>query len=117
MTLGDILFLLSLCAVSFIAGRISMMNTIVRAVINESENQPELESGAGTLKIEKIGEFYYAYVDSDFAGQSKTFDDLFTNMAKNKKFAEWKMKELPDNLTDEEKTLLVQAIAKNFTPK
>lgn len=115
MTIGDILLYAFLFGITFFAGRLSMMHSIVKAVISEHENSTVDQPGI--LKIEKINNIYYAYVDTDFAGQAGTFDELFTNMAKNHRFNEWKINELPKDFSDEEKELMFRAIEKNFTSK
>lgn len=115
MTIGDILFFAFLFGITFFAGRLSMMHSIVKAVIDDQNTEDKNEPG--TLKIEKINDIYYAYVNTNFAGQSTNFDELFTNMAKNNRFSEWKITELPKDFSDEEKELMFQAIQKNFTAK
>jgi hypothetical protein len=112
MTLGDFLLFLFGVAIVFFAGRVSMMHSLIKAVVNDNEN--ETDKTPGSLKIEKIGNIYYAYVGSDFAGQAATFDELFDNMAKNRQFSTWKIGEVPDSLTNEEKESLFNAIKKNF---
>lgn len=116
MTIGDVLLYAFLFFITFFAGRISMMHSIVKAVINDQDS-PNRADAVRLLKIEKIDNVYYAYVDTDFAGQSNNFDDLFANMAKSRRFSEWKLAELPKELSQEERDLMRQAIEKSFTEK
>ena len=115
MTLGDLLVLILFLTVAFFAGRITMMRSIVRAVIEEHENNST--DSERVLHVEKIGNVYYAYVNADFAGQASNFDDLFLAMSKNRKFNEWKISEFPSEFTNEERELMIQAIEKHFTKK
>lgn len=110
MTIGDILFFLGIVTAAFFAGRISMMNSIVKAVIDESEAE---NAESEELKIEKINDIYYAYVGVDFAGQAKTFDELFENMKRDQRFGTFKLTNI-SNLSDAEQKLLYDAIKRNY---
>ena len=118
MTLGDFLLFLGTFILVFFAGRISMMRSIVKAVMEESENERDSDGQpiSNELTIEKINNIYYAYVGPDFAGQAKTFDELMTNMKNHYKFDSFKLSELK-NLSSEERIQLLEAIHKNFNQR
>lgn len=87
----DILFFLLGAVVSFIGGyffgRISMLGTIVKAVVEESEKELTKEQTPNILTVEKHNDMYYAYVDGNFASQGTSFDDLFTALKSNKDYS------------------------------
>ncbi len=99
----------------YFLGRISMMHTIIRAVVEEAENESPIKGDGepGVLKIEKINNIYYAYVGPDFAGQSANIDELISNMKADKRFAKFKVSGI-EGLSQEEQTALAQAISKNY---
>ena len=102
----------------FFLGRASMMHTIIKAVIEEAENENPIKGTGepGVLKIEKINNVYYAYVGADFAGQASTFDELMANMKADKRFGKFKVNGI-EGLTQEEQTELSRAINKNYNLK
>lgn len=119
MTLGDIILLISFGLACFFFGRASMMHTIIKAVVEEAENEKSVIAGTGDpgeLTIEKINNIYYAYVGPDFAGQADNFDELIANMAKHKKFGKFKITGAK-NLDAEEQKALAQALQKNYNLK
>lgn len=115
MTLGDILLFVSFGLACYFLGRASMMHTIIRAVVEEAgEELKEKESTElGALNVEKINNVYYAYVGGDFAGQADNFEDLVSNMKKDKRFQKFKITGI-DTLTKEEQADLAQALHKNY---
>lgn len=112
MTIGDIAILLCIILIAYFVGRISMMRTIVNAVVNEAEAEKQTLT-SDELSIEKINNIYYAYVGLDFAGQANNFDDLFENMKKDRRFASFRLTKL-SNLSKEEQDSLLEAINKNY---
>lgn len=119
MTLGDIILFVSLAVGFFFLGRASMMHSIIKAVVEEAENEKAAITGTGDpgeLSIEKINNMYYAYVGADFAGQADNFDDLIANMVKDRRFGKFKINGIK-NLSAEEQKALAQALQKNYNLK
>lgn len=119
MTLGDIILFVSFGLACFFFGRASMMHTIIRAVTEEAENEKSAIIGTGDpgeLTIEKINNVYYAYVGPDFAGQADNFDDLISNMGKDRRFGKFKIAGAK-NLSADEQNDLAQALQKNYNLK
>lgn len=119
MTLGDIILFVSIAAGFFFLGRASMMNSLIKAVTEEAEKEGNPITGSGDpgeLTVEKINGIYYAYVGTDFAGQSDNFDDLIANMVKDRRFGKFKINGAK-NLSVEEQKALAQALQKNYNLK
>lgn len=119
MTLGDIILFVSLAIGFFFLGRASMMHSIIKAVTEEAEKEKSVITGSGSgneLTVEKHNNIYYAYVGPDFAGQADNFDELISNMVKDRRFARVKVGS-SENLSSEEQNELVQALKKNYSQK
>lgn len=120
MNLLDIVFLLVYGFACYIAGRVTMMNNIVKAVTEEVEaEQGELEvmdSNINDLFVEKIDDVYYAYVGTQFVGQNNNIEDLFQNMKKIYKVETFRVKNI-DGLSKEDHRKIAEAIANNYNLK
>lgn len=117
MTIGDIVLLLVFGAVCYFVGRASMMHTIVKAVMQESELDPtEPNEKLGSLMVEKINNVYYAYVGQKFAGQSDTIDELVRNMKHVYKIESFKITHI-EGISKEESRKMAEAIANTYNVK
>ena len=117
MTIGDIVLLLVFGLVCYLVGRASMMHTIVKAVMQESEPTPDkTDEKLGSLMVEKINNVYYAYVGEQFAGQSDTLDELIRNMKHVYKIESFKITHI-EGISREESQKMAEAIANTYNIK
>lgn len=114
----DILLLIIYGFICYAVGRVSMMTSIVNAVINEAEEEQTRtdESNLEDLFVEKIDNMYYAYVGKQFVGQNSDLAELFHNMKNIYKVETFKVKNI-DGLTKEDHRKIAEAIAKNYNLK
>ena len=120
----DILLFLLGAAVSFIGGyffgRISMLGTIIKAVVEEAEKEVEEKKTDNILTVEKHNDMYYAYVDGNFAAQGSNFDDLFTAVKSNKNYDVVNISRATAatlNLSREEAKVMAEAIGRVYGKK
>jgi len=112
----DILLLILYGFICYVVGRVSMMNSIVDAVITEAEETRTEESNSDDLFVEKIDNMYYAYVGKQFVGQNSNLGELFDNMKNIYKVESFKVNDI-DGLTKEDHRKIAEAIAKNYDLK
>ena len=122
--IDDILFFLLGAAVSFIGGyflgRMSMLGTIIKAVVEEAEKEVEEKRADNILTVEKHNDMYYAYVDGNFAAQGATFDDLFKAVKSNKNYDVVNINRATAatlNLSREEAKVMAEAIGRVYGKK
>ena len=112
----DILLLILYGVICYAVGRVSMMNSIVNAVITEAEQTHTGESNSEDLFVEKIDDMYYAYIGGQFVGQNSNLGELFHNMKSIYKVETFKVKNI-DGLTKEDHRKIAEAISKNYDLK
>jgi hypothetical protein len=114
----DILLLVIYGVICYAVGRVSMMNSIVNAVITEAgeEQSRGNKSNSEDLFVEKIDDMYYAYIGGQFVGQNSNLGELFHNMKSIYKVETFKVKNI-DGLTKEDHRKIAEAISKNYDLK
>lgn len=121
MTFADIILLLLFGVVCYVFGKISMAHTIVKKILEETddESQPKDNSTLlnGELFVEKVNGCYYAYVDQAFVGQATTFNDLFTAIKQREGIGAFTVKTDLDTLNAEERDSMIKALTDVFGVK
>jgi hypothetical protein len=101
-------------AAGYWAGKLSMLNDIIKAVVeeHEAEQAGEIPSIEGDLVIEKHSDTYYAYIGQLFAGQATTFIELVTQIKANKTIGSFTLDKKTANevLNEQERAALVSAL-------
>lgn len=108
MTLVDALLIV--IVVSFIAYRLGRSQSLDEHNKDHDLKVIEIKN----LTIEKINDMYYVYVGNDFAGQSKSIDELVLNMRDIYKVTLFNFDKL-EGISTEEYDLFVKSIEKWYT--
>ena len=120
MTLVDIILLALFGVICFGLGRLHAMYTIVKAVIDATEEEIAVKPDSGPdpqlLNIEKHQGTYYAYVGEQFAGQSDSLQGLVSDMKNKRNIVSFKVAHIAE-LDPEERTALAEAIYNNYQIK
>ena len=117
MDLLDIILLLVYGVVCYSIGRVTMMNSIVNAVIDEAEAEVDSKVASNNdLFVEKINNVYYARVGQQFVGQNSDLEELFKNMKQVYKVDSFTVKHI-DGLSKEDHLKIAEAISKNYNLK
>lgn len=104
----------------FMFGRMSMLSSIIQAVVEEAEKEVEQKRADNILTVEKHNDMYYAYVDGNFAAQGSNFDDLFTAVKSNKNYDVVNINRATAatlNLSREEAKVMAEAIGRVYGKK
>ena len=108
--------LLAYGIVCYWLGKITMMHSIIDAVINEHDKETTSDE-AVELKVEKIDNVYYAYVGGEFVAQAKTFKDLVLAIKSNDSVTRFAVDKDSTALSEVERTDFMAALVDAYTEK
>lgn len=111
-----IVALLAYGIVCYWLGKITMMHSIINAVIDEHEQETTSDE-AVELKVEKIDSVYYAYVGGEFVAQAKTFKDLVVAIKSNNSVTRFTVDKNTTSLSEVERTDFMSALVDGYTEK
>jgi hypothetical protein len=111
-----IIGLFSYGMVCYWLGKITMMHSIIDAVVNEHDKETASDE-AVELKVEKINNVYYAYVGGEFVAQAETFKDLVRAIKSNNSVTRFAVDKDTTALSEVERTDFMAALVDAYTEK